>query len=92
MRLTLKTLNDEFKRLGHDVELEKGDGYFYFQSGEAASWLDKTVRVPTLSSLTLEQWVDEFNRLKKVNEDILQGQVGPEAPKPKSSNEGLRKK
>ena len=27
MRLTLKTINDELRRLGHDVHIEKGDGY-----------------------------------------------------------------
>lgn len=31
MRLTLKAINDELKRLAHSVELEKGDGYFYFK-------------------------------------------------------------
>jgi hypothetical protein len=51
--------------------LEKGDGYFYFWSGEANDWLDKIVNVPTLSSLTLEQWVEEFNSLKKLNHEIL---------------------
>ena len=30
MRLTLKAIDDELRRLGHDVHLEKGDGYFYF--------------------------------------------------------------
>ena len=55
MRLTLKMLNDEFKRLGHDVELAKGDGYFYFHSGEAANWLETTVNGLALTSLTLEQ-------------------------------------
>ena len=38
MRLTLKTIDDELKRLGHDAQLMKGDGYFYFTSGETSSW------------------------------------------------------
>jgi hypothetical protein len=46
-------------------------GYFYFWSGEANDWLDKTVKEPTLSSLTLAQWIEEFNRLKKLNHEIL---------------------
>ena len=70
-RVTLKAIHDELQRLGHDVRLEKGDGYFYFCSGEANDWLDKTVKVPTLSTLTLEQWVEEFNRLKELNHEIL---------------------
>jgi hypothetical protein len=70
-RVTLKTIHDELQRLGHDVRLEKGDGYFYFWSGEANDWLDKTVKVPTLSTLTLKQWIEEFERLKKLNHQIL---------------------
>ena len=54
MRITAKAIHDELQRLGHDVHVEKGDGYFYFCGKEANDWLDKTVRVPTLGSLTLD--------------------------------------
>jgi hypothetical protein len=43
-------------------------------TGEAADWLQKTVQVPTISSLTLEQWIGEFERLKKLNAEIVKGQ------------------
>jgi hypothetical protein len=65
MRVTLKAINAELAKRGHQAMLEKGDGYFYFWSGDAANWLDRTVRVPTLSSLTLEQWLQAFQDLKK---------------------------
>ena len=91
MRLTQKAVNDELKRLGHNARLESADGYFYFLGLEPANWLDKTVKVPTLSSLTLEQWVAEFDRLKKFNEDILRGQVGSE-PVKRATTAGSRKK
>ena len=44
-----------------------------FSSGKAKriNWLDRTVKVPKVSNLTLEQWIDEFNRLKKVNDEML---------------------
>jgi len=71
MRLHLSVINDELARLGHTVLLAKGDGYFYFRSGEVADWLDPTVRVRTINSLTLKQWVEEFRRLKELNERIL---------------------
>jgi hypothetical protein len=71
MRLTLKVINDELRRLGQDVHLDKGDGYFYFWKGDANDWLDRTVHVPKVSSLTLEQWIEEFSRLKKLNSEIL---------------------
>ena len=86
MHVTLKTINDELRRLGHDVHIEKGDGYFYFWKGEANDWLDRTVNVPKVSSLTLEQWIDEFNRLKKLNREMLSGKVPKEkAQNPKST-------
>ena len=75
MRLTLKTINDELTRLGHDVRIEKGDGYFYVWKGVANNWLDRTINVPKVSSLSLEQWIAEFNRLKKLNGEMLSGKV-----------------
>jgi hypothetical protein len=88
MRLTLKAIDDELRRLGHDVHLDKGDGYFYFWSGDANNWLDRTVNVPKVSSLTLEQWIGEFNKLKKLNREMLssQGQKSKSPqPRPRSS-------
>ena len=73
MRLTLKTINDELRRLGEDVHIEKGDGYFYVWKGDANNWLDRTINVPKVSSLTLKQWIEEFNRLKRLNGEMLSG-------------------
>lgn len=70
-RITLKTVNDELARLGHSVRLEKASGYFYFWTGEAADWIDRTVQAPKISALTLEQWISEFLRLKKLNQEII---------------------
>ena len=67
MRVTLKAINDALAGLGENARLAKGEGYFYFDLGEAANWLDKTVSTPTLSSRTVEEWIDEFRRLKKLN-------------------------
>jgi len=73
MRVTLKTINDELARRGATTRLAKAAGYFYFQFGEAADWLDRTVRVPTVGSMTLEQWLGEYDRLKKLNQEIMRG-------------------
>jgi hypothetical protein len=75
MRITLKSVNDRLAELGVGARLEKGDGYFYFSGGEATDWLDLTVKVLILSSLSLDQWVDEFNRLKKRNDGVLRPPV-----------------
>jgi hypothetical protein len=69
--LTLKEINSELAKRGHNTLLQKGSGYFYFRGGEAGGWLDKTVRVPKVSSLTLEQWVGKFERLRKLNAQIM---------------------
>ena len=33
----------------------------------------RTVRVPILQSLTLEQWVEQYRILKQKNRDLLKG-------------------
>ena len=80
MTLHLKVVNDELARLGHTALLAKGQGYFYFRSGEAEEWLDTTVKVRKINSLTLKQWVAEFRRLKQLNERILRTAKPGEAP------------
>ena len=71
MRLNLNVINDELAKLGYTARLDKGDGYFYFRFGEAADWLDCKVRVRTINTLTMKQWIAEFGRLKALNEQIL---------------------
>jgi hypothetical protein len=81
-RVTVKAVNDALAKRGRTARLFKADGYFYFDSGEAADWIDKTVSQPTLGSLTLEQWLQEFDRLEKVHGDLLK-MAGPRASKKK---------
>jgi hypothetical protein len=76
MRLHLKVINDELARLGFQAQLAKGDGYFYFTQGEAADWLDRTVKARTINSLTLKEWIAEFRRLKELNERIMRSAKG----------------
>ena len=91
MRLTQKSITAELHCLGHEARLES-DGYFYFLGLEPATWLDKTVKVPKVSSLTLEQRVAEYERLKKLNEEILRGQAGSGPAKHKAAIARPRKK
>ena len=70
MRVTLKAINDELARRGATERLARASGYFYFEFGETAGWLDRTVRVPTVNALTLEQWLAEYQRLRKLNQEI----------------------
>ena len=71
MQMHLKVINDELARLGFRAELAKGSGYFYFRSGETDEWIDRTVAVRTINTLTLKQWIEEFRRLKTLNQQIL---------------------
>jgi len=70
MRLHLHSVNDELARRGYKEELAKGAGYFFFRGGEADGWIDTTVAVRTINSLTLKQWVAEYRRLKELNHQM----------------------
>jgi hypothetical protein len=70
MGLTLKAINDELAKRGYTARLAKSTGYFYFQFGEAVFWLDRTVNVPTLESLTLPEWITEFELLRRFNRKL----------------------
>lgn len=50
---------------------------------EVNDWLDRTIKVPTLSRLTLDQWVEEFNRLKKLNDELLDGKTKSKGASPR---------
>lgn len=70
-RITLKAVNAELARLGHAERLAKANNYFLFTGDAADEWLDRTVAVRTISSMTLKEWVAEFHRLKALNEQII---------------------
>lgn len=71
MSLTLKIVNEELAKRGYRARLGRGSGYYYFWGGEAADWLDQTVRAATINTLTLKEWLDNFERLRKLHEQIL---------------------
>jgi hypothetical protein len=90
MRVTLKTVNEKLAELGMKAELAKGAGYFLFRGGEADDWIDRTVAVPTISSLTLEEWLNEYKRLKTLNGDMLKAakHAPPKPAKTQQSHDG----
>ena len=87
-RVTLKAINDELARLGYASRLAKGGGYLYFQFGEAADWLDRTVAVPTINSRSLEEWIAEFRRLRKLNQQLMAKPRRLPKPTPRSHPSG----
>jgi hypothetical protein len=46
-----------------DIELVKGNGYFYFWCEEAPNWHSSSVYTNFLNDLTLDQWVEEAKTL-----------------------------
>lgn len=84
-RVTLNAINNELTRLGYTARLAKASGYFYFHFGEAANWLDRTVKVPKVSSLTVPQWIGEYRRLKSLNEQIMRNPSGTKAGRKRRS-------
>jgi hypothetical protein len=76
MQLSRKTINEGLKRLGYNAVLTKGDGYFYFEGGEASDWLDRTVRIAALKSLTLDQWIARYKELQAKNKSLVKSRIG----------------
>jgi hypothetical protein len=62
----------------------------FFQGGEAEEWLDKTVSVPNVSSFGLPEWIAEFERLKKVNAEIIGGKGHKPTTKRNQKKSGRR--
>jgi hypothetical protein len=85
MRVTLNAVNDELAKRGSSARLLKASGYFFFEGGETDDWLDKTVRVPTVSSFSLPEWIAEFERLEEINSEIVGGKRGKPARKRKQT-------
>jgi len=69
-RVTRKVINDALRKRRRDESLRPGGGYFYFGGGEAVNWLTNSVRVQRLSDLTLEQWLEEFDKLLKIDKKL----------------------
>lgn len=84
-RVTRKIVNDALRERGRQESLREGDGYFYFGGGEAVHWLSSSVMVRKISDLTLEQWMEEFEKLLKANHKLEREMKGlPGAKKQKS--------
>jgi hypothetical protein len=74
-RVTRKMINDKLRERGRDESLRPGGGYFHFGGGEAANWLANSVRVERVSDLTLEQWLEEFDKLLKIDKKLQKAEV-----------------
>jgi len=64
MRVTMNNINKAIKAAGHDEQIFKGRGYFYFVEGESSNWPATMVMTCHLTDLTVDQWVREHFELK----------------------------
>lgn len=62
-RLTLAKVNQALEQMGIEERLVKGQRYFYFWEGNAATWTSTMVCVERLNELTLNQWLNEYKNL-----------------------------
>lgn len=70
--LRLSTVN---KALPGDLELVKGEGYFYFAGTGMESVKTASVYVPRLNDLSLDRWIAEATDLMAEYEAIKAGRA-----------------
>ena len=58
-------VNAALKARGVDERLIRGRGYFYFWKGETSSWPSSSVYINDADLLTVEEWLAEYDQLKK---------------------------
>jgi len=57
-------VNRALKARGVEERLKRGKGYYYFIHGEAHTWYTSSVPVCHASSLSVAQWLAEYDQLK----------------------------
>ena len=63
--LTLNKVNKTLQKYDPEVELVKGNGYFYFCGGDCSDWYTSSVYVCRLNQLSLDRWIEEYLSLKQ---------------------------
>ena len=69
-KITVATVNAMLKKNGIEERLARGDGYFYFQSGESHKWRTTMVMVNSADCLTLDQWVEGYRDMSSTNNGV----------------------
>jgi hypothetical protein len=60
---TLKQVNKRLKELSIDLELVRGNGYFYVVGKDSESMYNTSIMVRKISSLTVDQWIFDIKSL-----------------------------
>ncbi len=58
-------VNAALKARGRGERLRRGAGYYYFSDGETGRWRATSVYVYRADSLTVAEWLHEFDELQR---------------------------
>jgi hypothetical protein len=74
-KTTLSQVNRALKKIDPDVELVRGNGYYFFQGGKADYFEEQGVYggAPRISDSTVEEWVQEYK--EKLEEAKKYGRI-----------------
>lgn len=61
---TVAQVNAALRKQGVQERLVRGKGYHYFAGGCACDWPETAVWVYLSDSLTVQEWLDEYQRLR----------------------------
>lgn len=62
---SIAKLNRLLREAGHEEQLVRGRGYFYFVDGNAFDWYTSSVLVNRLGVFTYGEWIEQRNSLAK---------------------------
>lgn len=60
---TVARVNAMLKARGAKATLRRGRGYYYFTGDDTRGWHETIVCTYRVESLTLQMWMDEYDRL-----------------------------
>ena len=68
-------VNRELRRRGVEEKLRRGNGYYFFSGGNAASWKATSVYVARAENLSVAEWLAEWKCLsgRELPEPIKKG-------------------
>ena len=76
---TVARVNVALRKLGVQERLVRGKGYHYFAGGRACDWPETAVWVYLSESLTVQEWLDEYCRLRNAGDQLTSPQPQPPA-------------
>lgn len=64
-------VNQALKAKGVAERLARGRGYSYFRGGNTGNWRETAVYVSDPGALSVDEWLEEFERLRKTSWGVI---------------------